>query len=282
MADREALMNSPQEARPRQAAAADAAEIVPVCALLLGERIDTRLERSGSLGTAPLTLNLPGGGIAVLFRYGAVVVFGAQAAAIDDFVAGLVPSVVGAFPTPERDEVRILIRPESDQLVDAAGNIVLRDRSLERLQLVADILAKSLVLSHYETRINDIFDHIEPLAATLRERGRAGVAGKVLLRHIGDVLLIQQKMVGRVGTAETPELLWEHPELDRLYVRLADEYELRDRDRALDRKLDIVSNTIETLLGLVQTRSSARVEWYIVALIVAEVLLSLYPLLLRR
>lgn len=259
-----------------------ATETVPVCALLLGERIDTRLERSGSLGTAPLTLNLPGGGIAVLFRYGAVVLFGAKSAAMDEFVKGLAPSVVGAFPTPEQDEARLLVRPDSDQHVDASGNIILRDRSTERLQLVADILAKSLVLSHYETRINDLFDRIEPLAMALREKGRAGVAGKVLLRHIGDVLLMQQKMVGRVGTSETPELLWEYPALDRFYLRLADEYELRDRDRALDRKLDIVSNTVETLLGLVQTRSSMRVEWYIVALIVAELLLSLYPLLLRR
>jgi required for meiotic nuclear division protein 1 len=259
-----------------------AAESLPVRALLLGERIDTRLERNGSLGTAPLTLNLAGGGIAVLFRYGAVVLFGAKSAAMDDFVKGLASSVVGAFPVPERDDARLLIRPDSDHHVDTAGNILLRDRSIERLQLVADILAKSLVLAHYETRINDLFDRIEPLAVTLREKGRAGAAGKELLRHIGDVLLIQQKMVGRVGTSETPELLWEYPALDRFYQRLADEYELRDRDRALDRKLDIVSNTIETLLGLVQTRSSMRVEWYIVALIVAEVLLSLYPLLLRR
>ena len=189
---------------------------------------------------------------------------------------------IGAFALPEQDEARLLVRPDSDQHVDPSGNIILRDRSTERLQLVADILAKSLVLSYYETRIGDLFDRIEPLAATLRENGRAGVAGKVLLRHIGDVLLMQQKMVGRVGTSETPELLWEHPELDRLYMRLADEYELRDRDRALDRKLDIVSNTVETLLSLVQTRSSMRVEWYIVVLIVAELLLSLYPLLLRR
>jgi required for meiotic nuclear division protein 1 len=275
-------MNAPRQVQSRQSAAADAAEIVPVSALLLGERLDTRLERSGSLVAAPLTLNLPGGGVAVLFRYGAVVLFGSKPEAIDDFVAGLAASVVGAFPVPERDEVQLLIRPEGDQLVDPAGNIVLRDRSLERLQLVADILAKSLVLSHYEARINELFDRIEPLAAALRERGRAGAAGKDLLRNIGDVLSMQHKMVGRVGTAETPELLWEHPELDRLYLRLADEYELRDRDRALDRKLDIVSNTVETLLGLVQTRSSMRVEWYIVALIVAEVLLSLYPLLLRR
>jgi required for meiotic nuclear division protein 1 len=276
-------MSSPRRARSHTETAADLAESVRVRALLLGERVDTRaLERDGSLGEAPLTVDLPGGGVAVLFRYGAIVLFGPPSAAMDDFVSGLAPSVTGAFPAPEQDEARLLIRPNSDQHVDASGNIILRDRSTERLQLVADILAKSLMLSHYETRINDLFDRIEPLAITLREKGRAGAAGKVLLRHIGDVLLMQQKMVGRVGTSETPELLWEHPSLDRFYMRLADEYELRDRDRALDRKLDIVSNTVETLLGLVQTRSSMRVEWYIVALIVAELLLALYPLLLRR
>jgi len=93
---------------------------------------------------------------------------------------------------------------------------------------------------------------------------------------------MQHKMVGRVETGEKPELLWEHPELERLYMRLADEYELRERDRALDRKLDVVSRTVETVLGLVQTRSSTRVEWYIVLLIVAELVLAAYSLLLNR
>jgi uncharacterized Rmd1/YagE family protein len=65
-------------------------------------------------------------------------------------------------------------------------------------------------------------------------------------------------------------------------MRLADEYELRDRDRALDRKLEIISRTVETLLGLVQTRSSMRVEWYIVLLIVAELMLAAYSLLPAR
>jgi required for meiotic nuclear division protein 1 len=258
-------------------------DVVPVRALLLGERLDTRaFERDEPLGIAPLTVDIPGGGVAVLFRYGAVVLFGAAAAALDNFVASLGPSVTAALPVAERDDTRLLIRPEADQVVDLAGNIFLPEKTTERLQVVADILAKGLVLSHYETRIADIFDGVEPLAATLREKGRAGARSKELLRHIGDVLLMQQKMVGRVETGEKPELLWDHPELERLYVRLAEEYELRDRDRALDRKLDIISRTVETLLGLVQTRSSLRVEWYIVLLIVAELLLSTYPLLLGR
>ena len=258
-------------------------EVVPVRALLLGERLDTRaLERDQPLGVAPLTVEIPGGGVAVLFRYGAAVLFGAATAALDDFVASLMPLVTGALPVPERDDARLLIRPESDQQVDLAGNVFLREKTTEGLQVIADILAKGLVLSHYETRIGGIFDGIEPLAATLREKGRAGARSKELLRHIGDVLLMQQKMVGRVETGEKPELLWDHPELERLYVRLAEEYELRDRDRALDRKLDVISRTVETLLGLVQTRSSLRVEWYIVLLIVAELLLTTYPLILGR
>jgi uncharacterized Rmd1/YagE family protein len=264
-------------------AAAGTVDVLPVCALLLGERLDTRaFERGEPLAIAPLTVDIPGGGVAVLFRYGAVVLFGAGKVALDNFVASLRPLVAAPLSAPERDDARLLIRHEADQVIDLAGNIFLPEKTTERLQVVADILAKGLVLSHYETRIAGIFDGIEPLAATLREKGRAGARGKELLRHIGDVLLMQQKMVGRVETGEKPELLWDHPELERLYMRLAEEYELRDRDRALDRKLDIISRTVETLLELVQARSSLRVEWYIVLLIVAELVLSIYPLILGR
>src|SRR5438045_439243 len=106
---------------------AGAAEVVPVRALLLGERLDTRaLERDEPLGVAPLTVAIPDGGVAVLFRYGAVVLFGAATAAMDKFVASLMPWVTGALPAPERDDARILIGPELDQYVDGAGNIILR------------------------------------------------------------------------------------------------------------------------------------------------------------
>jgi required for meiotic nuclear division protein 1 len=277
------VMGATEATAARPTLPATSGENVPVCAFLLGEGLDIRaLDREAARDVAPLLLDLPEGGRAVLFRYGAAVLFGAASETADRFAAALMAKVARPFAAPERDQARLLVDPKAEQHVDAAGNILVRDSSPERLQLVADILAKSLVLAHYETRIADIFDRIEPLAATLREKGRAGASGKILLRQIGDVLLIQQQMVGRVETTETPELLWEHPELERFYMRLADEYELRERDRALDRKLDIISRTVETLLGLVQTRSSLRVEWYIVILIVAELLMSTYPLLLHR
>jgi len=265
--------------RPTSAAPELGTQTIPVRAFLLGERLDTRiLERDGAIATGPLAHAVPGGGVAVLFRYGAVVLFECTEIAQERFLASLEPLLVDKFDAAEHEDFQVLVRPDTDQLVDASGNIALRDRAVERVQLVADVLAKNLVLSHYETWAAAIFDRIEPLAAALRRKGRAGVPGKVLLQHIGNVLLMQQRMVGRVETGEKPELVWEHPELDRLYMRLAEEYELRERGRAIDRKLEIVSRTVETLLSLEQTRSSLRVEWYIVALIVAELALAAYSL----
>src|SRR5882724_407689 len=82
-----------------------AVEVVPVRALLLGERLDTRaLERDQPLGVAPLAVAIAGGGVGVLFRYGAVVLFAPATAAMDDFITSLMPKVSAALVNPERDE----------------------------------------------------------------------------------------------------------------------------------------------------------------------------------
>ncbi len=85
-------------------------------------------------------------------------------------------------------------------------------------------------------------------------------------------------MVARVEVSEKPEILWDHPELERIYLRLQDEYEVRERHLALERKLDLIARTVETLLDLLQHDRSLRVEWYIVILIVVEIFLTLYAM----
>lgn len=262
------------------------AEPVAVRALLLGERLDIRsLEGSNALAIASVALSIPGGAVAVLFRYGVVVLFGAGRDTAERFLASVDPFVSEPLPIPEQDEAQLVIRTGTDQRLDSSGNIVLRERTIERLQLRADVLAKNLVLAHYETRIAAIFDRIEPLAATLRKKGRAGARQGVAAAHrqcAGDAT---QNGRSRRNWREARAALGAPGTRTSLYaphMRLADEYELRERDRALDRKLDVVSRTVETVLGLVQTRSSTRVEWYIVLLIVAEPVPAAYSLLLNR
>ena len=118
---------------------------------------------------------------------------------------------------------------------------------------------------------------IAAAAAILVQRGGPGGSqANELLREIGGVLLIQHKMVGHVEVLEKPDVHWDYPELERFDARLRNEYELRERERALNRKLELVSRTVATLLELIQNRRSLRVEWYIVLLILFEIALTLY------
>jgi len=249
-------------------------------ALLLGERFDThRFEREDPLARIPLTIAVREGGIAILFRYGVAVLVNVSPRDERALVLRLGSIVMEPFEPRESDELRVEIRGENDDVIEVGNRVQLRELTLERLQLVADVLAKSLVLSHYEARIALGFDSVEPLAETLRHRGRLGIAGEPLVRQLGTALLVQHKMVGRVETGEKPEVLWDHPEFERFYARLSEEYELRDRSRALDHKQDVLLKTSEIMLGLVQERSSLRLEWYVILLIVAELVVAVYSLL---
>jgi uncharacterized Rmd1/YagE family protein len=254
----------------------------PVRALLLGERLDTRgLERDDTIATNPLTLRVASDGVAFLFRYGVAVFAGLSVIEEDQVVRSLRPRIVDAAPTPETDQVQILVKSGGEDQVDPSGGIALREASPERLQIVANVLSKSLILSHYESRIAEAFDQIEPLADRLQRTGRAGSQANRLLRQIGGVLLTQQRMVGRVEVQEKPDVLWDHPELERLYARLEDEYELVERSRGMERKLALINETVGTILEMVQTQRSVRLEWYIIGLIAIEIMLSLGDLLLR-
>ncbi len=250
-----------------QAATAD------VRALLLGTRIDTRNLRDF---VEPEDLVLSGIGAGYVFRYGVLVLFGASPEVERELVARLEGHVIEPIATPEIETAWIEIRPGGEEAVSADGHIRLREATPERLLLTATVLARSVVLGRDETRIAEAFDRIEPLVHDLRVDGRAGLPIRQVMRHIGDVLATQHLVVGRAQIGEKPDLLWDHPELDRLYARLEAEFELGDRSRAIERKLEVIGDAADVLLDLVQDKRSLRLELAVILLIAFEVLLNFY------
>jgi len=215
-------------------------------------------------------------GCAALFRYGAVVLFGLDPLEEATFIAQINPLTEEPYSGPQTEDLEIML-DQGREGVFENGGLLLRHFSVDCIQVVSDALAKSVVLAHYEAGVATAFDLIEPLAAELN-KGRGARQGKDLLRFIGNTLLILQRMVGRVEVAEKPDLLWDHPDLERLYIRLQSEYELKERHLALERKLSLIAQTAQTLLDILRNKRSLRVEWYIVILIVMEILLTLYQM----
>jgi uncharacterized Rmd1/YagE family protein len=246
-------------------------------ALLIGERLDLKtLGSTQRVGGGCLFLTLPGGGIGILFPYGAIVLFDVPSTEIDDFLKQIKPGIHLPFSETERESeiVQIRIAPQSKEPID--GNCLnLVDISNEKLQLVADVLGKSVALARYENSLAQQFARIEPFASRLHLSSWGNRYTTELLHHLGEALLAEHKIVAGAQIDDTPELLWDHPEFERLWGRLRDEFEIRERFNALNRKLALISRTAETALELLQNRRALRVEWYILGLIVFEIALTL-------
>jgi uncharacterized Rmd1/YagE family protein len=248
-----------------------------VCAVLLGDRLNTvGLRREHLVSTTPLAFRVGETGLAVLFRYGAAVLIGLNEADEARVLADVKGYVVGGDGPPEEEIAQILVEPGQEEQITATGAIQLKAATVEHQLIVADALAKSVALAQDERQMAQVFEKIEPFAASLASGGRWPAGRGAVLRLIGQSLLAQHRLAGRVAVREKPDILWDRPDLERFYARLEDEYELVERAEDLDRKLSVIGSTAEALLDMLDTSRFLRLEILVVVLILAELALGLF------
>jgi required for meiotic nuclear division protein 1 len=253
-------------------------------ALHLGDRINTMGFEDEALSAVPLAIRVGKSGIAVLFRYGVAVLIGLSPEDEARFLERLKPRVGGKFERSEEETAIVTLAGEGERedQVPAGGPIQLRSMLPERFLVIADVLAKSVVLARDEREVAKVFEIIEPFAKELADHGRTRRDRKGVLQLIGNALLVQQRLSGRVAVGEKPDALWERPDLERLYARLEDEYELKERVDTLNRKLAVVADTADTLADIIDTRRSLRLELIVVALIAFEIVVTFYQIYAAR
>ncbi|KAF0210582.1 RMD1 family protein [Methylocystis sp.] len=251
-------------------------------ALLLGERIDTDgLERADLVSTAPLAFHAGQSGFAVLYRFGVAVLFGLSPLEEDEIVQKIGLRVAGA--SRGDDETLIMeATPDGEEKALPDGRLAVKDLSEARLLVIADVLAKSVALGRDERRVNAVFDTIEPFAAELAARGSPPWKRKSMLELMGQTLLVRHRVSGRVAVDDKPDVLWDRPDLERLYARLEDEYELTPRARTLNAKIDVIGETARALTDLIDAARSVRLEWTIIILIAMEIVLTLFQMWVAR
>lgn len=256
-------------------------DVIRAHAVLLGERIATQGLAEGEVySTTPLSFHSADGGFVVVFRYGAVVLIGGTGAEETRVIQKLL-AYVSAPTEPVEEEIALIGRRGADEdTVTPGGTILVKERSPERLSIIADALAKSVALAHHEREVALFFDAMEPVSRALRLGAAPQGGRKSFLQLIGSALMIQNRVSARVAARDKPDLLWDHPELERLYARLEAEYELIERAETLDRKLQAVGATASAMIDLQDTQRSQRLEALVVILILVEVSLSIIQIYL--
>lgn len=245
-------------------------------AYILGQRLNIKAFREYPvLKNSPLMVQV-GDGVVTLFRYGVVVLFGLSVEQKANFLEQVEEHISHAHDNIETESVIIRKNNEGqDKVTFDAVNLSVWD--VDHFLVIADVLAKSQVLSYHELQISKTFDDIEPVALEMQKKGYPkGKRARTLLRNIATTLATQRNIAGEAEILDKPDFLWDkEPLLQGFFVRLEDEYELRERHSALKEKLDLIFRTSEMMLNLMNSRHTLHVEWYIVILIVIEIFITL-------
>ncbi len=250
-------------------------------ALIVGDRIDTAgLERPDTISLLPLAFRVGEVGMVALFRFGVAVMVGLSPLEEEDTLARLKSRVYGERAKGDDEYAVLEISPESDEQKSSGGPIQIKNLSPQRFLVVADALAKTVALARDEREVNKVFDVIEPFAAQLAASGKTPFRRSAMLRLIGQALLVQHRVSGRVAVEEKPDVLWDRPDLERLYARLEDEYELKERAGVLKRKLDVIVETAHALTDIIDADRATRLEFAIVLLIVLELIAAIVQIVL--
>jgi hypothetical protein len=253
-------------------------------ALLLGDRLDTSgLERKDAISATPFAFRVGQNGFAALFRYGAVVLFGLTAAEEATLLNSLLPRITGKLTVHEEETAQVTLHHEDQEdQAPPGGPIHLRSVEPERILVIADVLAKSVALAHSELQIGAFFRVVDPLAQALATHGKLPRDRTSILKLIGQSLIVSQRMSARVAVDDKPDVLWDRADLERLYHRLEDEYELKERAAALADKVETVQHTAGALTDLIDAQRSLRLELTVVVLIAVEIAITFYDIYFRH
>jgi uncharacterized Rmd1/YagE family protein len=245
--------------------------------LQIGESLNIKgLERADAFSTNPFAYRTGSGGTVVLFKTGTIALFGINATEESAIIQGLGSRTTGLLDLRELETTDIVANASDDELAASTGALRVKTLDQNRLLLIAEALAVSVALAYDERRIMRAFERIEPVASRLIKRQLPRDTKADMLNQIGEALLIQHRLADRADLDEKPDVLWDHPELERFWTKLVDEYDLPARARAIERKLVAIRETADTITDLLATRTSHRLEWYVIGLITLEIVLGLY------
>jgi uncharacterized Rmd1/YagE family protein len=219
-------------------------------------------------------------GLSFVFRYGVVVTFATAGQALDELDAALGPRVLEPAEPVETETASVVIRPDGEDRLTPAGNLVLVSDSHERLLLVATLLSQSVALARSEYLVSEAFERSSEMIAELHETGRTRLSVKAAMKLVGNILAARHRLMGMVQVGERPDMLWDFPALERLYVRLEAEYEISERAEVLDRKFIALGDFATALLEIIQEKRAVRLEVAIIVLIALEGLLFVWDIFL--
>ncbi|XP_060806733.1 required for meiotic nuclear division protein 1 homolog isoform X2 [Amyelois transitella] len=150
-----------------------------------------------------------------------------------------------------------------------------KDNSLEKYTF-SHAMAQSARLGAWEARLEALASAVSFHTAKMRAEGIAKVDKKEVVRKLGELFALRHTLNVESDLLDgTPDVYWEQEQLEKLYSSTVAYFTIPRRTRVLNERLAHCVELLELLSSWAADRHHVRLEWMVIALILAEVCFEL-------
>ncbi|CAH9080460.1 unnamed protein product [Cuscuta epithymum] len=215
----------------------------------------------------------------VVFHYGSIVLFNVCEHEVDGYLKIVERHASGLLPEMRRDEYEVRENPSLNTWMQGGLDyIMLQYLNIDGIRTIGSVLGQSIALDYYVRQVDGMVAEFTDINRGMEKTGTFTMERKKLFQLVGKANSNLADVILKLGLFERSDIAWKDAKYAQIWEYLRDEFELTQRFASLDFKLKFVEHNIRFLQEILQNRKSDFLEWLIIILIGAEILISVYDI----
>ena len=212
---------------------------------------------------------------AFIFDYGVTVLWGVGYEEEKRLMDAVAQYAIKPLKEAQTEEMSYRIN-EGAEVSIRHDKIELPECSLYTMLALSHAMAQSTKLAQFESSVQEMIEATDYIPQTLARTGLIPLNRKRIAKERGRLYLEKSGIMLQFGLLDTPEFIWEYPELESYYHTTARYLEVTPRIEALGKKLEIIRELLEMLADEQNHKHSSLLEWIIIVLIAFEIVLFFF------
>ena len=206
-----------------------------------------------------------------IFDYGSIVFFG-----VDNIAQTNIINTVRTILNLDKAELRrenfdVEINPDASYKV-IFDRLIIKELTIDIAKIIMLNIAQSVALDYYIEQSNILLSQTYQFSLELEEKGKFSIKGKKLLKYIGRLLNLKNKITQNIYIFDSPNLTWNDEQLNVINNDLSRELDIKLRHSSLQEGLSTVRENLEILKDINQHSHSSTLELIVIVLIAIEII----------
>ena len=206
-----------------------------------------------------------------IFDYGSIVFFGVDNSAQTNIINSVRTILNLDKAELKRENFDVEIDPEASYKV-IFDRLIIKALTIDIAKIIMLNIAQSVALDYYIEQSNILLSQTFQFSLELEEKGKFSIKGKKLLKYIGRLLNLKNKITQNIYIFDSPNLTWNDEYLNVINTDISRELDIKLRHSSLQDSLNTVRENLEILKDINQHSHSSTLELIVIILIAIEIL----------